>query len=75
VDDPGKGKLRQDGPFQVTISTRVGLSDSICSQRIVGCSSLIKTQFLVLKCVKNHGETAKCTRVSGIELEDNEGRG
>lgn len=31
---------------------------SICCQRIVGCSSQMKTQFFELKCVKNQGETA-----------------
>lgn len=45
-------------PFHETISTRLGFKASICSHRRVGRFSQMKTQFLVLKCVENHGDTA-----------------
>lgn len=46
-------------PFQVTISISSGFKESISFHRSVINSSHMKTQFLELKCVENHGETAK----------------
>lgn len=50
-------------PFQVTISISSGCSESISFHLSVINSSQMNTQFLELKCVENHGETAREIKV------------